>query len=113
MAKGLISKQATDAQGMAVMLTSGKPDPKTPSGKHSRHNPRLNGGGSHHVAEAGPCWSVCNSTGDWDVCGFLHPLKHNLLPEKHIHFCFSLLLFLFIINSHERPEGLSLPAFFG
>lgn len=95
MAKGLISKQATDAQGMAVMLKSGKPDPKTLSGKHSRHNPRLNGGGSHHVAEDGLCWSVCNSTGDRDVCEFLHPLKHNLLPEKHIHFCFFITPFPF------------------
>lgn len=116
MAKRFISKQAADAQEMIVMVKSGKSDPRgpgtrTPSGKQDRDNPSLNFGGSHHVAKAISRWSVCNSTRSWNICEFLHHLKHNLLSEKHIHFCFSLFIFLFSINSHERPEGLSLPVF--
>lgn len=111
MAKRFISKEAADVQGMTVTVKSGKCDPqragtKTPSGKQNRHNPRLNCGGSRHVAEAISRWSAWNSPRDRNICEFLHRLKHNLLSERHIHFCFSLFIFLFSIHSHERPRGL-------
>lgn len=100
MAKEFVSKQATYVRGMVVMPKSGKSDPqgagaKIPSGKHNRDNPRLNGGGSHHVAEATSCCSGCNSTRDRDIGKFLHHLKHNLLSEKHIHFLFFIIHFSF------------------
>lgn len=117
MAKRFISKEAADVQGITVTVKSGKCDPqragtKTPSGKQNRHNPRLNCGGSRHVAEAISRWSAWNSPRDRNIVNFCIALNIICFLKDIFIFVFHYSFFFSVFIHTKGPGGLSLPAFF-